>query len=195
MSENFEIVTGLLSPEEAAELESYLLGSVLPEASTHDGVKTAELKNRPDTWDPQGYIEKGREVSDNYFRSGASKGMLIPTGYFVRQLQAGQEILPVLDIDNSPDAKVHDVYRKIALVSLSQDYEGGKHFFPELGQSVLLGAGDAIFYEISPETTTGISEILAGSKIDLIYSYSELKLNVRFDDFEMQKMENRLDRF
>jgi predicted 2-oxoglutarate/Fe(II)-dependent dioxygenase YbiX len=121
--------------------------------------------------------------------------MLIPTGYFVRQLQVGQELPPVLDVDNSPDAKVHDVYRKIALVSLSQDYEGGEHLFPELGQSVSLGAGDAIFYEISPETTTGISEVLAGEKIDLIYWYSELKLNVRFDDFEMQKMENLSDRF
>jgi len=194
MPHKYELVKELLTKEEANQLKTYAL-ELLKTSSPVDGITTVVLHNRPDTWDPQGNIEKGFRVSDTRFRELQTLSVIESTKFFIRKIDAGTEIPPFVEIDTSRDAQVHEVHRKIAVLSISDEYEGGETNFENHGESFKLEAGDLIMYEVDDVNKVGVNKVTSGFKLEVIYWYAEVVLKTRFDEFYMPPMENASDRF
>lgn len=195
MANKYVITKNLLSKEEALQLKEYVLG-LLPHDDTSSvlGIREHVFHNRPDTWDQWGYIERGFHASDDHFRLTNRHGMMQSDRYFARAIDRGS-IVPFVEHATGRDAEVHDVYRKIGILVLNEDYEGGETLFPNYGEAFKPEAGDLIMYEVDEENKTGISEITFGSRIEVVYWYSGLVLKTRFDEFDMPPMKNSSDRF
>lgn len=194
MTSEYKVIEGFLSKEEVASLAEYALKTVST-ASSVDGITKAFLHNRPDTWDASGIISKGHQTSDDYFRRRNTVGVLESTKFFIRKLDAGSEVEPIVEQDDSRDAQVHGIYRKIAVLVLNDNYEGGETNFVAHGESFKPKAGDLIMYEVSDQNKVGMTRITSGFRLEVVYWYAEVQLKTRFDEFYMPPMEDKSDRF
>lgn len=194
MTNKYEVVKSLLTELEAQRVADYLY-NFINRGVDEDGTKTHVMHNRPDTWDPWGYIEKAALVSDDYFRARCKTGMLEPTRYFARRHEEGKEITAFVEKATGKDAEVHDVYRKIAVLVLNTDCVGGKTTFPGYKDVLDLKSGDLLMYEVGEENITGMTKIESGSRTEVVIWYSEMVMKTRFDEFYMPPMENDSERF
>jgi|694.fasta_scaffold00128_60 hypothetical protein len=194
MTQKYILVREFLSKEEAKSLELYAKKALIL-ASFVDGIGSYPLGNRPDSWSDGGYIEKIFRVSLNYFDKNRSGGVLESVKFFFRELVTGSKIMPTVERDTSRDAQVHKIDRKIAILGLNDDYEGGTTTFTNTGDTIKLGAGDLLMYGVDESNEVGVSEVISGNKLELVLWYSEIHLKTRFDEFYMPPMEDDSDRF
>lgn len=194
MTKKYVLVKGFLPKEETKLLEAYAKDALKNEPPV-GGIVTHYLGNRPDSWFDGGYIEKVFRTSINYFDKNRTLGVIESVKFFFRELLAGHKIFPVVERDASRDAQVHKIDRKIAILGLNDDYEGGTTTFTNHGESFKLGAGDLLMYDVEEINEVGVSEVFSGSKLELIFWYSEVELKTKFDEFYMPPMENNSDRF
>lgn len=194
MTNRYEVIKSFLTNMEAERVYDYFY-NFLNRGVDEDGTKVHVLHNRPDTWDPWGYVERAASVSDDYFRSRCKTGMLEPTKYFVRRHEGGKEIVPFVEKATGRDAEVHDVYRKIAVLILKTDCIGGQTTFPGYEETLDLEPGDLLMYEVGEENITGMTKIEAGFRSEVVIWYSEMVMKTRFDEFYMPPMENNSERF
>lgn len=194
MTNKYEIKKSLLTELEANKVADYLR-DFIDHGVNQDSTKTYVMHNRPDTWDPDGYIEKAAKVSDDYFRARCKTGMLEPTRYFARRHEEGKEIAPFVEKATGKDAEVHDVYRKIAVLILKNDCVGGQTTFPGYEDVLDLKPGDLVMYEVGEKNISGMTKIESGSRTEVVIWYSEMVMKTRFDEFPMPPMESNSDRF
>lgn len=194
MTNKYEVVKSLLTELEAERVADYLY-NFINRGVDEDNTKTHVMHNRPDTWDPWGYIEKAATVSDDYFRTRCRTGMLEPTRYFARRHEEGKEIIPFVEKATGRDAEVHDVYRKIAVLVLNNDCVGGQTTFPGYEETLDLNPGDLLMYEVGEDNITGMTKIESGSRTEVVIWYSEMVMKTRFDEFDMPQMVDTSDRF
>lgn len=194
MATKYSILKGLLTKEEASELRNYV-GPLLQQHESNSGVIVHTLSNRPDAWDSTGYIERGLAVSSGHFQSAIYPKPLDRVGFYVRQVGTGGQVPPIVELDTSRDAEVHEINRKIGVLVLNEDYAGGRNLFVNHGETIKPEAGDLILYEVDEINRVGIEEVENGSRLEIIYMYMEINSKTRFDEFYMPPMENDSDRF
>jgi hypothetical protein len=194
MTNKYEVIESFITEAEANRVADYLYTFI--NKGTHENkTKTYVMHNRPDTWDPWGYIEKAATASDEYFRSRCKTGMLEPTRYFARRFEEGAEIVPFVEKATGKDAEVHEVYRKIAILVLDVRCLGCQTVFPGYDEVLNLKPGDLLMYEVGEENITGMTKIEGGDRTEVVMWYSEMVMKTRFDEFYMPPMENQSDRF
>lgn len=194
MAEKYTLVKSFLSKEEAKILEAYAKKALISEDPL-GGISLHMLGNRPDSWSDGGYIEKVFRVSINFFDKKRTLGVIESVKFFFRELWVGHKIVPVVELDTSRDAQVHKIDRKIAVLGLNDDYEGGETVFTNRNESFKLGAGDLLMYDVNNLNEVGVAEVRSKNKLELIFWYSEVELKTKFDDFYMPPMENDSERF
>lgn len=188
MATKYKVIAGLLNQNEADSLRAYL-EPIIGNASSHT------LSNRPDAWDPYGYIERGLTESSRYFQELIFPTPLDRVGFYIRRTGEGLEVLPTVELDDSRDAQVHEINRKIAVLYLNEDYTGGETNFVNHGESFKPNAGDLVLYEVDELNRVGTEKVTSGSKLELVYMYMEIVPKTRFDEFYMPPMEDDSDRF
>ncbi len=194
MAFKYEIMSGVLTPAEANDLKSYL-APLLENGVSENGIRSYVLSNRPDAWDRGGYIERGLIYSSSHFQKLIFPNPLDRVGFLVREIGQGANLEPSVDLDTSRDAQVHEINRKMAVLVLNDDYEGGDTVFPNWGESFKPKAGDLILYDVFEDNRVGIEQVTSGSRIEVVYTYMEIITKTRFDEFYMPPMENDSDRF
>lgn len=194
MPAKYLVLPKVLSKSEAADVKSYLESSVKLDG-TPGGVASVALSNRPSDWDPAGYMERVLAISSGHFQSEIFPTPLDRVGFFVRKISSGSHVSPIVEVDTSRDAKVHQINRKIAVLVLNEDYSGGENSFVGYGENVKPEAGDLLLYDVNDANIVGITEVTSGYKLELIYMYMEIIAGTRFDEFPMPPMENDSDRF
>lgn len=188
MVTKYKIISGFLNRNQAADLRTYI-EPFIGEKDSHT------LSNRPDAWDASRYIEHGLIESSRYFQKLVFPSPLDRVGFYIRQVKAGLEVVPTVELDTSRDAQVHEISRKIAVLYLNDDYGGGNTTFVNHGESFKPNAGDLILYEVDELNRVGTEKVTSGSKLELVYMYMEIVSKTRFDEFYMPPMENDSDRF
>lgn len=194
MPTKYVVLPGVLTKAESDELKDYV-ESILQQKGTSLLVHTHTLSNRPDAWDAKGYIERVLAISSGHFQAAIHPTPLDRVGFYVRKINSGGSVSPTVEKDNSRDAQVHEINRKVAILVLNDEYEGGSTVFVNHGETIKPKAGDLILYDVDEINKVGVEEVTSGSKVEIIYMYMEVIPKTRFDEFPMPPMESDSDRF
>ncbi len=194
MSSKYSITKSFLSKKETKILLNYA-ENALRDESPVGGITTHMLGNRPDSWLDGGYIERVFNLSTDYFDKNRLGGVIENVKFFFREIGTKSSVPPAVEKDESRDAQVHIVRRKISVLGLNDNYEGGTTIFTNRGESFKLEAGDLLMYDVDDLNEIGVTEVTSGSKLELILWFAEVEMNTRFDEFYIPPMEDTSDRF
>jgi len=175
----FDILTNVLTYEEAGALEAFAKRKLATESEDLDTNQTLELPYRTDEWDGDGVIAKIQELAKQHIQNTYSlAGYLEPRKFMLMRTENAQSYKETYSEYNK-NGEV--LYTAIATPSSPAEYYSGETRYTVNGEGFRPSSRDVVVHRNEEMNNWEMVEVVTGVRFDLIIVFQEINKQVSYD--------------